>query len=64
MHRHSCVIAIICERFTVKQHRLEMQRTHRYSCVIAILCERIYSETAQIENAENVQTLGCVIAIL
>ena len=37
---------------------------HRYSCVIAILCERIYSETAQIGKAENVQTLGCVIAIL
>ena len=37
---------------------------HRHSWVIAILCERIYSETAQIEKAENVQTLGCVIAIL
>ena len=37
---------------------------HRHSCVIAILCERIYSETAQMGKAENVQTLGCVIAIL
>ena len=48
----------------MEQHRLEKRRMHRHSCVIAILCERIYSETAQIGKAENVQTLGCVIAIL
>ena len=45
--------------FTVKQHRLEKQKTHRHSCVIAILCERIYCETAQTGKAENAQTLMC-----
>ena len=48
----------------MEQHRLEKRRMHRHSCVIAILCERIYSETAQIGKAENIQALGCVIAIL
>ena len=57
MHRHSCVIAILWEGFTVEQSRLEKLRTHRRSMCHRNPLERIYCWTAQIGKAENAQTL-------
>ena len=49
--------------FTVKQHRLEKQRTHRHPCVIAILGKDLLWNRAGWISRERTDT-RCVIAIL